>query len=357
MLVAREDYDKLDKYRTDLQLEVDNPLRADNVGVLKNLSIVQSQCVTRGIGSSKKALYLVELTDGRGIVDNRWFQFPLNTQYNVRTPAYPSTFYPASMNGGTTWTWATMLEDIWTRMATHIGAWPGFPAGFTTPSTPEGWWFTGVPAWRALNDILELIGLTVACDLTSATPFTLVRPGNADATFDTLTTKYDKFLEDDLEWIDLGAGRVPKTVTVLFRRRNAVYGVEETVRYDSPQWSMTTAYSVVVTAPAAFSSAVGQHYIWSDFTVRYDQNNLPLAEDVVTAAARAQSDVLDYFADVYRQTLGFMSRTYKGALPFATGSQVDVVRWFQDYGYDDWGGWRTELVRGPQPAWPDIMES
>ena len=356
VLVKRADYDMLSKYSTTLQLEFGDPRKSDNVAALKNLSIVQAQCVTRGLSSDPDALYLVELTDGRGILCNEWFNFPITTQYNIRVPAYPQQFYDSSLNGGTTWTWSTMLQDMWDRMGTFLGAWPGLPSGVTISGTPEGFWFTGVSAWSALCDVLDHLGMTIACDLTSSAPFTIVRPGDADATFSALETKYggaganspNYRLEDDLEWIDTGAGRVPKTVKVLFRRRNSVYGTEETVTYRNDvmaqQWDMRAVYTVSITAPSTFASAVGTHYLWSDFTVRYDDSSDDVDADVATAQQIAQERVTQYFAVIYRQTLGRMSRTYAGALPFTIGSQVDGVRWSMDH--QRYGGWRTEIMRG-----------
>lgn len=362
LLMARADYNKLDTYSTTLQLNIGNPIKADNISTLKNLSIVQAQCVTRGLASDEDALYLVEITDGRGVLCNKWFQFPITTQYNIRAPAYPQTFHPSSMNTGvtptTTWTWSTMLENIWNQMSTFLGTWPGLPSGVTPAGTPEGFWFVGVSAFAALCDVLDHLGLTIVCDLTTANPYTIVSEGATDTAFTALHTKYLTNLEDDHEWIDTGAGRVPKTIKVLFRRRNSVYGSEETVTYRNDtmaeQWNTESYYTVTVTAPTTFSSAVGTHYIWSDFTVRYDQDGNPMGDDTSVAIAIANERVTQYFDRIYRRTAGFMSRTYTGALPFLTGSQVDGVAYYQDMRGDSWGGWRTQIMRGMEPPWPEL---
>jgi hypothetical protein len=293
------------------------------------------------------------------VLANDWFTFPLIAQYNVRAPAYPQTFHPASMNAGAPWTWSTMVGDVWGKMSALLGAYPGFPQGVAPAGVPEGFRLVGVPAWTALCDLLEHVGLTVACDLTRVAPYTVVQMGATDAAFTALQSQYATNLEDDLEWIDTGAGRVPKAVLVLFRRRNSVYGTEETVTYrsDGPyQWDQTPYYSVSVAAPATFAGSVGSHYIWSDFTVRYDLDNQPLAADVTTATTIAQERVTQYFGKIYRQTAGFMTRTYAGALPFATGSQVDGVAWKMDHSRER-SGWVTELVRGRHPApWSELWD-
>jgi hypothetical protein len=348
-LMARSDYSNVNKFSTELQLSI------GQLPTLFNLSIVQAQCVTRGLASDPNAIYLVEITDDRGILFNQWFQLPLISQYNIRAPAYQQGFCSGSLNIGTPWTWGTMLQDMWDSMNTLaggnvLGPWPGLP--IVPTATPEGFWFTGVPGWTLFNDVIEYLGMEVACDLTKAAPFTIVVPGVADPAFAAATVKYSSYIEDDLEWLDAGAGRVPATVVVLFRRRNSYYGTEETVRNDALQWSTDAVYQVSVPAPVAFSSAVGMHYIWTDFTVRYDEDSNPVAADVATATVIAQERVLQYFAKVYRQTLGFMTQTYSGALPFSTGPQVDGVRWYQT-GED---GWRTQIVRGAYPPWPDLWD-
>ena len=342
VLLPRSEYDSIDKYSMTLEMEIGSTVS------LRNLVIVQAQCVTRGLESDLNALYLIEITDRRGILYNEWFKFPLTAMYNVRAPAYPQTFYTASLNSGSPWTWSTMVQDIWQKMQSILGAWPGLP---TTPTgTPEGFWFTGVPAWTALCDVLKHIGMTIACDLQNSNSFTIVEQGAADASFAALTTTYAPNLEDDLEWIDIGAGRIPANVKVLFRRRNSIYGSEETVTYRNDemakQWVTDSYYSVTIDAPDDFSSAVGTHYIWSDFTVRYDDSGNPLDADITTARAIARERVSQYFDAI--APAAYMSRTYAGAIPFATGSLVDGVHWKQDY---SWRGWTTEVVYGPDPPW------
>jgi hypothetical protein len=358
ILLSRGDYNNLNKYSNAFQLEIGDSTTPNNVAALTNLSFVQAQCVTRGLASDPNAIYLVELTDDRGVLHNKWFQAPITAYYNIRAPAYPQTFYSLSMNGGSAWTWSTMLQDMWGKLNTLgggsvLGAWPGLPSAPT--GTPEGWWFVGVPGWYALCDILDMLGMTVACDLTQDNPYTIVTAGAADAVFSALQTKFGRTNhEDDQEWIDVGAGRVPSSVQVLFRRRNQYYGTEETVRNDGLQWTTTPYYSVTVASPATFSGAVGTAFIWSDFTVEYDLNNNPLAADVTSANAIAAERALQYFGKIYRQTAGYMTRTYAGALPFATGALVDGVKWHQDYSSQDRQGWKTSIMRGDFLSWAEL---
>lgn len=349
-LMARRDYDKLDKYSTSLQLEIGAELAADNVRMLKGLSIVQAQCATPGLPSDPDALYLVEVTDARGLLCNRWYQRPLTRFYNIRAAAHPRNFIletgkPQAGSAPTPthipWTWSEMLQDMWLALP-QLGPWPGLP--YTPLGTPEGFWFPGTPGWIALCDVLDYLGLTVAVDNTSTNPYTIVRQNAADTTFSKLQTKYRTHLEDDLEWIDEGSGRVPGSVDVIFRRRDQTYG---------NLWTDSPVHTVTVTGPSVFSGSPGKHYIWADYTVGYDASGNAKALDVSVALEIATERADNYYDRVHG---GFMTQIYAGALPFKTGSLCDGVKWHMDYQRDDGhAGWRTKLVYGGiDPPFPEV---
>ncbi len=94
------------------------------------------------------------------------------------------------------------------------------------------------------------------------------------------------------------------------------------------------------------ASAQGTAYLWSDFTVRYDEDNLPLVADVLTAQAEAASQAQAMWDEIYRGTLGYLHQEYAGALPFVTGSQVDRITWRQDRRRERRMGWVTSVERG-----------
>lgn len=364
ILLARGDYDKLNQYSTQLQLTIGAPNYPDNVQTLQNLSIVHAQCVTRGLASDPNAIYLVELTDARGVLANKWFQQPTVSMYNVWQPGFQQLFYPQSLNDGAPWDWTGILQDLWNQMPS-LGAWPLFNADspdYLPP--PEGIWFQGVSVWHALCDILDHLGLTVTCNLaqnpSGQQAFNIIAQGAPDTAFSAQQQRYTTNIEDDLEWIDIGASRVPAFVVVLFRRRNTIYADGNPVTYlsgkmSATQWGMTTYYSVTTEAPSIGGiSTSGIHYIWSDFTVRYDGSNNPLSADASKASALAVVLTDRYFDRIYYRLSGFMSQTYAGALPFITGSQVGGVCYYQDYRHDDRQGWRTQIVRSTPPMWRDI---
>jgi len=182
--------------------------------------------------------------------------------------------------------------------------------------------------------------------------YAIVTAGAADSLFSALQTIYIPNLEDDLEWLDVGAARVPKTVTVFFKRRNDIYGTEETVRRDALQWATTPYYSYTGDAPVEFVNAVGKHFIWDDFTVRYDMDNIPDTNDTITADAIAKERIIQYFGRI----TGAMTQVYAGALPFVTGSLVDGILWSQDFSNQKRQGWKTTLVRGSSPPFACIWE-
>ncbi len=353
LLLRREDYDQINKFQTDLQLQIDDFINPPLT--FGQLAIVQAQCISTGVSSDPDAIYLVEITDRRGVLWNRWFRYPLDhVYYNVRAPAYPEQFYTGSLNTAVAWTWNTLVERIWNDAAAFLGAYPGLPA--TPTGTPEGFCFPGIQQFETLCDVLDLIGQTVSVNLTALAPYGIAAIGAADAAFTATTNRYARLKEDDLEWIDIGSGRAPGVVNVLFHRRNQFYGTEETVRMDALQWQTNSYYSVNIAAPAPFTSCQGSHQIWDDFTVRYNEDGNPLAADVVTANAIAAQRVQQYYNRIYRGTLGFMKRRYAGAIPFATGSQVDGVCWRMNFPGGQRFSWQTEVVRGPQPPWSFVAD-
>ncbi len=327
ILLPRYEYTQLDPYYPYYELVLDGL-------PFYNLSIVQARCVTRGLASDVNALYLVELTDTRGVLKNKWFQYPINAQYNMRAPAYPQLYYSNSLNAGVAWTWNTLIGSLWASMP-MLGAYPGIPV--VPLGTPENWYFAGTSAWDALCDVLYHVGMTVECDLTAAAPYSIVVSGADDLAFDALSTLSVPNLTDDLEWLDTGNGRVPRIVHVYFRIRAEQYGQEETVIRDGSQWTSTPLYTVAVNTP--FTTATGYHSIRDDFTVRVDYDGVPLVTDTAAAALIAAERVTQYLAKI--KVLETMTRVYAGALPFWAGSLVDSVCW--EHGTL---GWQTRISRG-----------
>lgn len=353
ILLRRGDYNKINPYRTDLQLLIEDVQHSDLALKFFGMTVVQAQCVSRGVNADPNAIYLVELTDARGIYVNEWWEQPTLGEYNIRAPAYPQQYYSSSLFSGSPWTWDGMLGDLWGQMS-GLGTYPGLPISPT--EDVEGFALPGCGAFAALNDAIEQLGCCLAADLLQTGPtdrYFIADPGVADPAFEASLAKYAHLKQDDLEYIDLGSGRVPSQVVCLFHRRNEYYGTEETIRRDSLQWTSTPFYTVTVSAPVQYSQAVGTATLWCEFTVRYDTDGSPLAADVVVATAIASERATQFYTKITRGTLGFLHRVYAGTLPFATGTQVDGVCWRQD-GRDGRAGWTTEIIRGAWPAWEQV---
>lgn len=364
VLLRRADLNALNLFAANLQLHLSGFIAGVPELVLYNLSVVQARCVSAGLKGDKDAVYLVELCDGQGLLYSPWFSFPLEASYNVRAPAYPTSsvsdpagFYTQSLSGGATaWTWSTLVQDLWNRMSFALGTFTSLPV--TPAGTPENFSYPGGSCWEALVQVLDLLGCTVATDLTNQNvPYSVVQYGAADAAFAAQVTKYANLLEDDLDYVDGGAGRVPGQYTVYFQRRNRLYGTEETVRRDNLQWTTTPSYAVTVTATQAgysqFAKAAGQAFLWDDFSVRFDEDGNALAADVTTAQALAVERATQAYNRTFRGTLGYLRRDYAGALPFATGSQVDGVRWHMTHEAGRLA-WRTTVTRGHSPAFDEL---
>lgn len=347
---------QLNIYATNLELQIDDFV--SGTLTFKNLAIVQARCVTTGIAADPDSIYLMELTDARGVLSNPWAQWPTTSQYNVRAPAYPGQFYSLTTNAGTPWTWSTMVGDLWGQMPL-LGPYPGL-GGSPPTDTPENFSFPGMSAWEALFRILDLLGATVTYNPTLANPYGISAIGAADAVLSALLLKYQQpspqfpsgKLQEDLQWIDGGSGRVPGSLTVLFHKRYEYYGTEETVRMDGLQAQTDEMFPVTVAAPAPFNASAGEDFIWDTFTVRVDIDGNPLAADVTQANALAVFIAQDYFNRIFRGTLGYLKQVYAGALPFYAGSVLDGVCWRQQR--KERQSWQTEVIRGPQPPWPVV---
>jgi hypothetical protein len=365
VLLRRGDYDRLNPAASNLTLALSDDTGTTPDLALHSLAVVRADCVSRGFANDPDAVYLVELTDQQGLIYNHYFKYPTDSEYNIRAPAYPTAsqtdpggFYSASLrSGATTFTWDYLVNDLWAQMGPFLGAYPGLP--FEPTESAEGWSFPGGSAWEALTLVLEQVGMTISVDLTNAAqPYGIVALGASDPNFSALMAKYAALKEDDWESPGFAAGRVPGVVRVYFHRRNQYYGTEETVTRGPAQWTMSSEYSVNVGAAAAgfpqYAGMPGVAFLWSELTVRFDVDGTPLPGDVTTATAVARERVGQYYGKIYRGSAGYLRQTYAGLVPFATGSLLDGVRWFQDYSAGRLA-WRTGITRGYDPPWPETV--
>jgi hypothetical protein len=226
-----------------LDTEVDLTLTfLDDAGsvALTKVVVTRAVCVTPGASGDDSGVFLCELAD------RRWHlaRIPVDKAYNLQA-ADGSGVLSATKNGGSSWTWATLVQDLWTVLG--LGTAPSLP--FTPAGSPENLTYWGGFAWAAVNDVLERIGCQCVYDPRDDT-FTFVRIGTADpATDNTLTGR----LDDVRTWDDYPAeptrGWRPEKVRVLFPRRPAPtdgntpwYAVDVTLSVTSTTGVVTGTY-------------------------------------------------------------------------------------------------------------------
>src|SRR5262245_23924645 len=141
----------------------------------RNLLFVKAQCLTPGAADDTKSAYLCELADRRHL----YTTIPIDKAYNVRSCPGSATYYSATLNSGTPWTWQTLVTDIWNTLGTsRLGGNSTLP--FTPDGTPEGFDFYGGYALFALGAVLERLGCALAYD-SIADSFSIVRVAATDA--------------------------------------------------------------------------------------------------------------------------------------------------------------------------------
>ena len=323
-----------------------------NAFTLNNLVFVNARAVTPGEPSDLKGCYLAEFADARWRVQNPYYSIPCNKQYNVRAPGWGGAelYYADSTNAGTTWTWATMIADLWGLMTTQLGTAPALP--FTPDGTPEGWIFPGVPAWQALCQVLWRIGCAVACDLTAATgsQYSIVQVGAADTTQDAMQTSLaDRKIHDE-EFIEPIRAKVPYGVRVHFHRLQEHFGTEFTTAQTAAQWQTSSVYTVDVNNSDTGSTESGSLTpLWDDLPALYDSTGT--ITNAAACTTRATERATDFFRMLQSNGGGRLHRTYSGVASFKTGSNLKGVAWRQDQvGIGDAahpGGLVTEIVRHP----------
>ena len=131
---------------------------ADAYGTLdiEKLGVVRIQAVT-GVAGEKtpETIYMLELADQRFLSKYT----TIDKAYNYRSfrviDEYNSpTYYAASLNSGTHWTWGAIVQDIWDLLPSTFGTLTD--DGIYPDHYPENQIFRGLPAWEALMTILDI---------------------------------------------------------------------------------------------------------------------------------------------------------------------------------------------------------
>lgn len=297
---------------------------------LQNLVPVRAMCCTPGARGDRLAAYMLEITDKRWLAS----AYPIDAAYNVRSEAGGSSYFSATKNGGSAWTWAEMVQDIWESI-TPLGAWPGLP--FTPHGTPEGFSFYGANAYDALNTVLDRLGCALHLDpLTDR--FTIKQLGEADATATDTLIQWDDLRIWDDEPIEPNRGRVPHKVRVHFVKQDDTADTTGASHY----------YTLDRTDPTASGVLSGVES--GTYALLYDDLPAVYAAGVLsngsTLSDRADERAEDFFRQARQERIG---RTYTGqAAPagLLPGKQIRAIEW-RDLG----AGLVTRVESGPG-LWP-----
>lgn len=296
----------------------------------KNLHVVRAECLTPGLRGDPNGAYLVELADRRRL----YRPTPIDKAYNVKVPlGGASSYYSATLNAGSPWTWAQVAEDIWNAVgASRLGAYPGLP--FSPSGTPGGLDFYGWYALDALHTILDRLSCALKLD-TVTDAFSVVRLGSADAAASSALSALDPVRIWDEETQSPYQGRVPQYVRVLFPKQRTG-GPDVTggsPYYASDQTDALGALSGVVSGSYAI--------VFDELEAAYDADGV--LSNAAALATRAAERAADYFrkvrVDPFHKTF---SLPRGGVRP---GSTVKAARWG-----DRGRGLVTEAVWAPGDA-------
>lgn len=322
-----------------------------NSASVRNLVIAREPaCITpSGSTSDGMACFLVEVADARYRCHNPYFSIPLDAQYNVRAPGYGGLYYAASINGSNPWGWSAMVGDIWGKMSTQLGAFPGLPS--SPDGQPERYRYLGVSAWRALCQVLDKLGMAVAWDAAAAT-YRIVSRGVADASSTSAINAAAGRLIFDRQFQAVVRGRVPAGVRVHFHRVQEHYGSEPATPQDSSQFITSNVYTVDVSGGALAAGAEPStfHPLWDDLPALYDPSGNLL--NSAALATRAQTRATAYYASIQGNGGNRSQQVYAGLVKARPGGTISGVAWRQDMSSlgdpgREGGGLVTEVVRVP----------
>jgi hypothetical protein len=356
LLLLRKDLDSLDLNSGSFSIKFKDDER-NEITANELLISREPQCVTPGKDADQNSLYLVEFSDKRHLLQPGFFSFPINEQYNVRAAGYGTDRYDETENAGSAWTWTTMVEDVWNKMTSILGAFTSLP--WSPDGSPEDWKFPGVSAWVALNQILHRIGCAVAWDptVTTGAQYEIVRVGDSDSAGYQIIQSWEPKLIYDRKYMPIERGKIPGKLVVYFGRRQEDYGTEQTTPKDNTQWTTAAVVSKEITLTVSGADSSTKHHVWDDLPAEFD------VADGFTPSSTAGNDSAlqtraQERADTFQRMLtggdlgGIrLHRVYSGlVLGRSSGMLLKGVAWRQDmvgYGTGRVGGLVTEIINHP----------
>lgn len=195
---------------------------------LKQLTITAADCVVPGHLNDGQAVYLFDAADVRWNLE----RIPIDKAFNVSKPD-GSAYQTPTLNAGVPWTWAQLVQNLWT--ASTLGGTATLP--FTPNGTPENLIYYGWSAWGALCDVLDRIGCVADFDPELVT-FTIRRIGADSTELNAVNrlTRLDR--EWDVDPANPTRALQPEKIRVMFTRFPAP------TDGDNPYYSVDTATTV-----------------------------------------------------------------------------------------------------------------
>lgn len=245
------------------------------------------------------------------LADRRWIleRTAANKRYNLRKNKTDYVKITTNGGGGTPYTWAEVLDDLWLMLPGIAGASPTLP--ITPGSTPENLVFDGIGAWRAINQVLTAIGLGVVLN-----PF--------DGTFSYVELKATQADLSDLKTANINRllwkfdpSELPKTqyvdkVAVTF---HPIPGIDD----DSQPFSSTPEVEEVSLGSGGLA---GTKRPIVDTMFGFDDNS-------AERTARA-GEIKNAMIGLLRPDVESWGARYSGVIEFELGSELTDVQWISD---------------------------
>lgn len=321
---------------------------------IQKLGIVRAQSLAgMNVRVDQAIPYLVEIADARAIAHysavDEWYN-ARSYQY-LKTTDAPDYFYD-STNSGALWTWEEMIQDLWGKLPSDIGA---YSAALQAPDEyPENYIFRGMSAWDCLNKVLDDLSHTVVPQVDGS--FRIVAKGaDQGIVGNQVSLAQQGFVrEDSWDYPECLSGMfLPSKVAVYF---HSAYHAFQSITPD-PDSRIVTGKDAFLTQPLVkkeitstdilpgLEAPAGTVACLHDSLCAYHDEQGTILNDADLQTRAEQITELFLTAKKYQQDPE-LHATYLGFhTEILPGSEVSAVAWF-----DIGRGSRTEVLLSPVEA-------
>jgi hypothetical protein len=278
----------------------------------KSLMIVNAECVLVGARGDVTAPYLVELADNRRLL----LGIPIDVAYNVRSTPGSATYFSATRDSGSDWTWTTLMADLWDagNVNDDLGDFPGLP--YTPSGVPENLSFYGGYWCEAFAAVCERLSISLILNTITDT-YSLVRIAATSATQDASLATLDGSRAWDSDFLLPVLTNVPEKVRVRFPK----------FRPTADFTGGSSWYVLDVADPTAGGPLRGVHpgtvAILTDVLIaQYDGSGTLTNSGALST--RATERATDYFRRIRLEKL---YRVYAEQRALQPGEKLQQVRW------------------------------